>query len=75
MKKFIREDRYFVAKRKDLEQLTETEAAVFLAIAKRLHQIRKARGAMPNIEAVVVESDWPEYNPVWAAIEERVTNR
>lgn len=27
---------------------------------------------IPTVEAVVIESDWPEYEPVWKMIEDRV---
>ena len=30
------------------------------------------RDGKPEIEAVVVESDWPEYEPTWEAIKKRM---
>lgn len=29
---------------------------------------------IPTVEAVVIESDWPEYEPVWKMIEDRVVD-
>ncbi len=40
-------------------------------ILKRVDNYRKDRGA-PPLKCVVVESDWPEYEPVWAMIEARM---
>lgn len=61
MPKFIREERYIVIKRKHLYSGNEATLRDFL----RKWQI-------PTVECVVVESDWPEYEPTWGAIEKRM---
>ncbi|MCK2123860.1 hypothetical protein [Pseudomonas sp. PNPG3] len=60
--KFEREERYIVFKVKDLSQ-------------HKLGWVRDVirLNGIPTVDAVVVESDWPEYEPTWAAIERRVT--
>ena len=60
--KFEREGRYIVFKVKDLSD----HKACWVRDVIRLNDI-------PTVDAVVVESDWPEYEPTWAAIERRVT--
>ncbi len=60
--KFEREERYIVVKRKHLTAIQET--------ALRAHL---ARLEVETIESAVIESDWPEYEPVWQMIEARVT--
>lgn len=57
MTKFVREERYIVLKIKDL---TEDEIV-------NLYSYSHA-----EVEGVVVESDWPEYETVWKMIEDRV---
>jgi len=62
MSNFKREVRYTVIKH---SQLTES-------------QMQYLKGCIfgegiPTVEAVVVEADWPEYQPVWQMIEDRVT--
>ncbi|WP_264313135.1 hypothetical protein [Pseudomonas putida] len=69
-----REDRYIVIKRSDLGKLTYTEQRVFSAQCRKLHERMFAAGA-PARQFLVIESDWPEYEPAWAAIESRVTGK
>lgn len=62
MSEFKREVRYTVIKH---SQLTES-------------QMQYLKGCIfgegiPTVKAVVVEADWPEYQPVWQMIEDRVT--
>lgn len=59
---FRREERYIVIKRKHL-QPRQLEA-----LAAYIQSLR-----IRPIEAVVVESDWPEYETVWNMIENRFT--
>ena len=69
--KFKRENRYFVLKFKDIHSiLDESEHQALHEICNKieLHRLKNDRGAL---ECVVVESDWPEYEPTWKAIEER----
>lgn len=60
---FEREDRYIVIKRKHLSEEQVT------AIDQTLEMYDVAQVPL----AVVVEGDWPEYEPVWSMIQERVT--
>ena len=57
-------ERYIVVKRK---HLTEVQEANFR------RQLSEA--TIPIIECVVVESDWPEYEPVWSMIEARCSGK
>ena len=70
-----RENRYLVIKRSDLrmaEKLLKPEAFEALEILEKMsNQVRANRGKSP-LCCVVVESDWPEYEPTWQAIEGRV---
>ncbi len=70
-----RENRYLVIKRSDLkgaEKLLKPESwSAFELIEKLVNQIRANRGKGP-LCCVVVEHDWPEYEPTWEAIEKRV---
>lgn len=72
MPDFEREFRYLVLKFIDVNKyLTETEKEMLLAITKKVAKGRADECKMP-LECVVVESDWPEYEPTWAAIEARM---
>lgn len=67
-----REHRYLVLKYKDvLKHLNETEQRSLIELSKKVDAGRRRRRKGP-IECVVVESDWPEYEPTWAAIEKRM---
>lgn len=70
-----RENRYLVIKCKDaIEALTveQREALSSIAIAVTAHRLNN--GKQP-LDAVVVESDWPEYEQVWGMIEARVKGK
>lgn len=71
---FKREQRYVVFKRSDLLRLMELDL-VFTealgALTRATEKLRKQDGREP-LQCVVVEKDWPEYEEVWKAIEERV---
>lgn len=71
---FNRENRYLVLKSADViaAGITETELNQLQAICAKVDQYRRNAGK-PDLEAVVVEKDWPEYEPTWHAIEQRVT--
>lgn len=62
--KFKREERYIVVKLKHLAGLQVAPLRNFL---------RENR--VPTIDCVVVEADWPEYEPVWQMIERRMTGQ
>ena len=67
-----REYRYMVFKLKDIRAaLTREERAFLKHLAGKVHDYRLGEGKQ-TLECVVVESDWPEYGPTWAAIEERM---
>lgn len=68
----IREYRYMVFKLKDIKAaLTQDERGILKHLAGKVHDYRLGEGKAP-LECVVVESDWPEYEPTWNAIEKRV---
>lgn len=60
---FEREDRYFVIKKRHCNEDQ-------LAALGRLFDAWKIR----TVQCVVVEADWPEYEPVWEMIKARVTS-
>lgn len=67
MSEFKREDRYIVIKRSDLAKVP---------VAYRKYLVDPLFHLLPHLpqrEFVVVEGDWPEFEPTWAAIEARVT--
>ncbi len=59
---FKREERFIVVKRKHLKAGDEDAL-------RKLLEVRN----IATVECVVVESDWPEYETVWAMIEARCT--
>ena len=70
---FMREERYFVFKISDVvEHLTTTEA-VHLARLYEIQRVGRKEARKSELECVVVEKDWPEYESTWRAIEARVT--
>lgn len=66
---FQREERYIVIKRKDLALVPAPYRDLLL---KSLGEMQPH---IPQREYVVVESDWPEYETVWAMIEARVNGK
>lgn len=72
---FVRELRYLVVKLKDANKyLTPTERDTLERLAAKCSLGRIDDGKR-ILECVCVESDWPEYGPTWAAIEQRVTRK
>lgn len=70
---FKREARYVVLKNADIMQgLTVNELIELLHIQAKA-VAHRAKLGKPRLDCVVVESDWPEYEPTWRAIEARVT--
>ncbi len=59
---FAREERYVVVKIKHLRAVGQENA---MREWLRNYQVQ-------TVDCVVVESDWPEYEPTWAAIQARV---
>ena len=71
-KEFTRETRYVVLKNADIMQcLTIKELIELRHIQARVTEHRMAIGK-PRLDCVVVEADWPEYEPTWKAIEARM---
>ncbi|WP_236235057.1 hypothetical protein [Pseudomonas tohonis] len=65
---FQRENRYIVIKRKDLIAAAET-GAVDASFAEALDIVQDS---LPTRECLVIESDWPEYEPSWQMIQARM---
>lgn len=65
---FAREGRYTVIKHKDLAGLPRELLFELRLVLDRLSKFTPPR------EYVVVESDWPEYEPVWQMIENRAAS-
>jgi hypothetical protein len=66
---FKREELYIVIKRKDLN------TAPFAALHSFLEHLQALDGLLPARQFLVIESDWPEYEPAWAMIEARMTGQ
>ncbi|MCX2891697.1 hypothetical protein OO258_26065 [Pseudomonas sp. DCB_BI] len=66
---FHREDRYIVVKRSDLAKVP---VAYRSALVDPLFHLQ---AHLPQRECLVIESDWPEYEPTWAAIQAHVTGQ
>ena len=70
---FKREERYIVFKLSDVKKdFFPSEISQLLELYETQQSMRKQNGK-PPLDCVVVESDWPEYEPTWRAIEARVT--
>jgi len=70
---FTREDRYIVFKLSEVERyLTDADRA-HLAMMKNEIDAGRDCANKPPFKGLIVESDWPEYEPTWKAIEARVT--
>lgn len=77
MSNFKREPRYIVFKLKDIKKYIgpDFEAMETLyAFGNHITAGRIADGKLP-FNAVVVEQDWPEFEPTWEAIEARMTGK
>lgn len=73
MSEFKKEPRYVVFKIKDVfDYLSDEQIAAIEQIGQRIAKGR-AEAGKPPFNAVVVEQDWPEFEPTWAAIEARMT--
>lgn len=69
---FKRENRYLVLKTKDLDLLTTAEQEILGVLTSTVANLRIQTGKQ-DLKCLVIESDWPEYEPTWKAIEARVT--
>jgi len=72
MSNFNREQRYYVFKASDIERYCGHAEAVKFAFQAAIVDQKRAEDGRPPMSCVVVESDWPEYEPTWRAIEDRV---
>lgn len=71
---FVRERRYYVIKNTDAREfLTDAERAILQLLGDTIARCRRMTGRR-EFESVVVESDWPEYEPTWRAIEARMSS-
>lgn len=73
-----RKNRYIVIKRTDLDSarslVTPTTFQAFESVINLVDAYRKSRLRGP-LCCVVVEHDWPEYEPTWRAIAARVDTK
>ncbi len=66
------EERYIVFKISDVVRcLSDDDKQRLADIRQKLCEYRQANGK-PEQHCVVAESDWPEYEPIWQAIADRV---
>ena len=70
---FKREARYVVLKNADIMQCLTVNELIELRRIQAKAAAHRAKLGKPWLDCVVVESDWPEYEPTWRAIEARVT--
>lgn len=67
-----RETRYIVLKISDVEKhLADEDKSLLAELSTKVALGRENKGK-PPLDCVVVESDWPEYEPVWKMIEARI---
>lgn len=67
---FKREERYIVAKLRDVDEaLTSGEKQLLQSLMQKVDVHRVNQGKRP-LECVVVESDWPNYQSTWDSIEQ-----
>lgn len=72
MSQFERERRYIVLKLKDVEAALTCEEIDLLGELQDKIDAARAASGKEALVAAVVESDWPEYEPTWLAIQARV---
>ena len=70
---FEREERYIVFKLSDVEEHFTPGEKQQLARLEEVQRVGREEAGKPLLRCVVVEKDWPEYEPTWKAIEARVT--
>lgn len=76
MPEFERENRYLVLRRRDIsDSLTELEQQILREIVTKVRLYREGIMQKQPLQCVVVEHDWPEYEPTWEAIRRRVTDK
>ena len=75
MSEFKREHRYIVFKLTDFDAIPHFGPKLrsqVEGLASTVAWFRERAGKSP-LECVIVESDWPEYEPTWKAIKERMS--
>ena len=70
---FKREERYIVFKLSDVERYLTDADKTYLEMMKNEIDAGRDCANKPPFKGLIVESDWPEYEPTWRAIEARVT--
>lgn len=70
---FTREDRYIVFKLSDVERYLTDKDRANIAMMKMEIDAGRDCANKPPFKGLIVEADWPEYEPTWRAIEARVT--
>lgn len=70
---FKREQRYYVLKLSDLQGTISFADLLYLYEISRKVADRRAQEGKEQREYLVLEGDWPEYEPTWQAIEARVS--
>ena len=68
----MREDRYLVLKRTDIEKYLPDDRKKLLDFIAGNIRDGRTLDQKEQLQCVVVEHDWPEYEMTWAAIERRV---
>jgi hypothetical protein len=71
---FLREDRYIVIKRSDLDKMSPLDRDVALSNLEHVAALLFVWNA-PERKCLVIESDWPEYEPAWQMIERRMAGQ
>ncbi|EIM13825.1 hypothetical protein [Pseudomonas chlororaphis] len=71
---FQREDRYIVIKRSDLDKMSPLDRDVALSNLEHVAALLFGWNA-PERKCLVIESDWPEYEPAWQMVERRMTGQ
>ena len=70
---FKLEERYIVFKLSDVEEHFTPGEKQQLARLVEVQRVGREEAGKAPLKCVVVESDWPEYEPTWKAIEARMT--
>lgn len=70
---FVWEDRYIVFKLSDVVEHLTTAERLHLERLYEIQRVGRREAGKAELECVVVEADWPEYESTWRAIEARVT--
>jgi len=75
MSDFKREKRYIVIKQSDVERYLNIAQKRVLNMIQASLECGRQDDNRGSLVAAVVEHDWPEYEPTWKAIEQRVNDK